>query len=1247
MENAEQELLQSGSLLLTKLPSELAESLIQDIENANSGVATLIRRCLSEPLLMANELSSLLRTGRYLLTKLPQKMSDEILYELEVSSNPVSKLIKQSLSEPSIIANDLSELATNGCYLLTKLSFEDSYDLVKDFRFSTHPAARLLRKCLGEGCKSPDCNRDLELDDCLVELLKTGKYLLSQLPQSMYECVADDIVTRNSLPVVQIRQLAMLAETITDPESSRVESGGARISLDLNNNILQGSSPSVSARGMLEELVECILENARDNCSFDSPPESPAISNPEVIDIENEQANEDSPPHIADNLENISSIKEFDNSQTPIAVPLTIPEEIYSKHSSRKHIFDQRDLSHGLSPVVEDDGNECEEAGDCPGDVGIIEGCQDSDTEHAATGTPTAAYSESKEDAADCANDSCSSELSLEALSDDDAVLDYPSDIEDTYQLSGSDIMHAASNISDSELEFASSKQPATELGFFGDNYYGVGQQPEKQVCAEAAQTRLDDEHTEAAPATSPLAAPPSPGSESSTSSCSRRLQVAFESGVQAPQGFQAVIASGKRPYIRPLEARKAVAPALATDGVSGIGSHGVEWRPEFKAEISEIGELEPWPWAADAELARYRNGDVYEGAMRGRVREGYGVYTWKCGDVYAGEWHSGCKHGAGVYLWRDGGRFVGKWADGKQHGPGRYELGNGVVYEGVWGAGGSDGPGPEPEARSWDPLRSQSSASMRSESASLSGSLKSDSAPRSREKGHAYRHSGHVKDLSFEPDRVRPQTSLSLASTASTLNLQGRGRDPDQTRARSKWTRGDGHDSDRPEPRVHCTDGGEAILKAVVQHYCTGSAESEISGAAGQPRTRRRWKADLEILTTRAAGEGFSTGVGDWGVVLSQDGTSRPSQSRSQTLFRRVFTRNDWTIPEARLTPDTWQFGLEAGRASLDSLIPNRLDQERVRCLIKDLRHRMAGPGHVKSLGSPSLPSLSAAAAQPPSRRPTSDGPDLPPAVGRGEKHAARCRLAAERVRELIEDHELHRRTRLAGPGPSQLQKHFWHLSCGGSAGELAGGAGSAAGVGSGAAGPGTMRGDKWVEYLVYLEVLPGSSVPTRSRRARQTSDPSHSSSARAEPEWRILSKDAAQDLFSGALSNLRRRKGGAGQGITLREFETAMYRLEGLLHAAAKQAAAAAAADSNRLSQTFATVTDDGSPVTAIRGPSLRFVRANGNDADEGRVGKDQIGGPGWGMGLVARNRRNNLTYADPFRNPMAEYLRAGPAS
>ena len=44
--------------------------------------------------------------------------------------------------------------------------------------------------------------------------------------------------------------------------------------------------------------------------------------------------------------------------------------------------------------------------------------------------------------------------------------------------------------------------------------------------------------------------------------------------------------------------------------------------------------------------IAKYSNGDSYEGNFKDDVKSGEGVYEYACGDVYDGQWKDNKKNG-------------------------------------------------------------------------------------------------------------------------------------------------------------------------------------------------------------------------------------------------------------------------------------------------------------------------------------------------------------------------------------------------------------------------------------------------------------------------------------------------------------------------------------------------------------------------------------------------------------------------
>ena len=58
----------------------------------------------------------------------------------------------------------------------------------------------------------------------------------------------------------------------------------------------------------------------------------------------------------------------------------------------------------------------------------------------------------------------------------------------------------------------------------------------------------------------------------------------------------------------------------------------------------------------------------VYEGAMRGGLREGRGRLEGTGGQVYEGEWRAGGREGTGCMRYADGQRYEGTWRAGQWH---------------------------------------------------------------------------------------------------------------------------------------------------------------------------------------------------------------------------------------------------------------------------------------------------------------------------------------------------------------------------------------------------------------------------------------------------------------------------------------------------------------------------------------------------------------------------------------------------
>jgi len=92
--------------------------------------------------------------------------------------------------------------------------------------------------------------------------------------------------------------------------------------------------------------------------------------------------------------------------------------------------------------------------------------------------------------------------------------------------------------------------------------------------------------------------------------------------------------------------------------------------------------------------IARYPNGDRYEGEWRDGKTNGRGIYYVANGNRYEGEFRDGKYNGRGIYYWTDGDRYEGEYRDDKRNGRGIAYHANGDRYEGEWRDGKKHGRG-------------------------------------------------------------------------------------------------------------------------------------------------------------------------------------------------------------------------------------------------------------------------------------------------------------------------------------------------------------------------------------------------------------------------------------------------------------------------------------------------------------------------------------------------------------------------
>ena len=80
-----------------------------------------------------------------------------------------------------------------------------------------------------------------------------------------------------------------------------------------------------------------------------------------------------------------------------------------------------------------------------------------------------------------------------------------------------------------------------------------------------------------------------------------------------------------------------------------------------------------------------FKNGAIYKGQWKGKIRHGFGKQVWPDGARYEGEWKSNKANGKGTFWHVDGDIYEGEWEDDKANGYGVYTHVNGARYEGYW----------------------------------------------------------------------------------------------------------------------------------------------------------------------------------------------------------------------------------------------------------------------------------------------------------------------------------------------------------------------------------------------------------------------------------------------------------------------------------------------------------------------------------------------------------------------------------
>ncbi|XP_053673906.1 radial spoke head 1 homolog [Anopheles nili] len=83
--------------------------------------------------------------------------------------------------------------------------------------------------------------------------------------------------------------------------------------------------------------------------------------------------------------------------------------------------------------------------------------------------------------------------------------------------------------------------------------------------------------------------------------------------------------------------------------------------------------------------IAKFTNGDFYEGSFRKGIFHGHGVLRKRNGYRYVGAFRKGLRHGHGTQTYPDCSSYAGDWLKDSRHGYGTYKFANKDLYEGNW----------------------------------------------------------------------------------------------------------------------------------------------------------------------------------------------------------------------------------------------------------------------------------------------------------------------------------------------------------------------------------------------------------------------------------------------------------------------------------------------------------------------------------------------------------------------------------
>lgn len=125
-----------------------------------------------------------------------------------------------------------------------------------------------------------------------------------------------------------------------------------------------------------------------------------------------------------------------------------------------------------------------------------------------------------------------------------------------------------------------------------------------------------------------------------------------------------------------------------------GVGTDGQEVESFESPTVTTVepppASLEMKPADDSARLSggaisvvSFPNGDMYKGAFKNGLFNGWGVYSFGNGDRYEGDFENDMKNGKGTFLYKNGDKFIGEFRNDMKHGQGTFYFNNGERYVG------------------------------------------------------------------------------------------------------------------------------------------------------------------------------------------------------------------------------------------------------------------------------------------------------------------------------------------------------------------------------------------------------------------------------------------------------------------------------------------------------------------------------------------------------------------------------------